>query len=260
MCFVNHDGGALRAQQQRQLAGLVSSLLDSGDDEGGPGNSTSRKRTSADGPVDGNTYNVHSGGGGGDGRARSVIVAGDFNHCLASQTVDSSDGAPLQKGPPTNYAGPFLPSHASIDGLLVAMACGGKLVVHRFSTNTCVCPHRFTTRVVRVPSRPPASIFVVSPHVFAGVATCLPDDASTSLPLLLHLHDNCCTNPTPLPLLHQPHPTTAVAPAWLLLLIQFVCCCCSNLLISVAKFNLFVGMFSFPITRCQKQKQKCVCH
>jgi len=107
-CFVNDDGGKQRKLQQIQLAALVTRLFD------------------------GNATVTH------------VVVAGDFNHCLDSQTLAPGEAAPtLQRlveewgvtHSPSIYTAAWLPHHAAIEGLLETLACGGSMQVERLSSN-----------------------------------------------------------------------------------------------------------------------------
>ena len=93
MAWVNEDGGKTRAAQAIELRNVVSRLL--GDtkltsDNSDNSSRSSRSRSSSNNDKAGNMQNTSaasSGGGADDGECvRHVVIAGDLNHCLVSQT------------------------------------------------------------------------------------------------------------------------------------------------------------------------------
>ena len=118
-CFVNGDGGKQRGLQQLQLAALVARLLDEPYANDGDGHDSA------------------------NGRVTHVVIAGDFNHCLKSQTIASGKVAAETTTPavwgvtrsPSMYTSAWLPSHAAVENLLDTLACGGKMRVERLSTD-----------------------------------------------------------------------------------------------------------------------------
>ena len=105
MTFEFADGGGQRAKQQRQLASLVGALL---------GVAPTR-----------------------DGlpTCDAVLLVGDFNHALDSQTTDGPPGDEPQDGSRSTYRWAWLPANASLDHLLKALALDGQASVTRMSND-----------------------------------------------------------------------------------------------------------------------------
>jgi len=123
MTFVNNDGGADRGEQQVQLRRLVQRLFagevgaDAGKQQRGAGVAT-------------------------------VIVAGDFNHCLPAQCWGASGPSAAKAPPPPTapgagspsvYRGAWLPQHADVDWLLHVLECDGEFRVERVSGDEPTC-------------------------------------------------------------------------------------------------------------------------
>ena len=106
MTFINGDGGEQRRKQHVRLAMLVQrALMEERDANGGNGS---------------------NGGGGGalcSSRIERVVVVGDFNSALPSQTVEGNECGPAPHGGSASvYSGqPWLPAHACLDRLIEAI-------------------------------------------------------------------------------------------------------------------------------------------
>ena len=101
MTFENGDDGVLRKKQHKALASLVASLI------------------MREGPF----------------KCGAVIVMGDLNHALSSQTTRGKPGkAPCgMDREPSQYLHPWLPGHADLLGLLDSLRMDGMMRVTRMS-------------------------------------------------------------------------------------------------------------------------------
>lgn len=102
MTFVNSDGGAQRRAQQTQLATVIKCLLD-------------------------------------DSAVGSVVLCGDFNHCLPEQTAAEFPNNGPGQGSPSVFRTAWLPQHASTTGLCDALGLGGTFEVTRVSGDAPTC-------------------------------------------------------------------------------------------------------------------------
>lgn len=101
MAFHFEDGGANRRRQRRKLAACVAELL---------GLEASAKPT-----------------------CDAVLLVGDFNHALPSQTTGGAAAEEPKNFSRSTYVRPWLPAIASLDLLLRDLALGGRARVARLS-------------------------------------------------------------------------------------------------------------------------------
>lgn len=123
MTFENSDGGIVRRGQQLKLTCIIAALLGKRDDAITFFGASMESLFLTD--LCGSS----------DGKCSTVILVGDLNHSLPEQTTcDVIGEAPSgMDREPSRYTKPWVPAHASLDGLINNLKLGGQLRARRVS-------------------------------------------------------------------------------------------------------------------------------